>query len=203
MTTKKHAFYGILALVSLLGLGITQSARANFTETVQQVGANVMATGIGAINLTGLTSSGPFFPGSDGFAANVGFIESGAPPSSIDGYHGFTGPTSFGTGSGTANSSSGDFVGIYGNPTTYGAPTLWVPPGYVSGNFLSDSMTFNNSTIAGLGLTPGTYVWTWGANQNFTLIIGRGGSAPDSGSTVALLGFALAGIGMLRLKLRF
>ena len=29
MTTKKHAFYGILALVSLLGLGITQSARAN------------------------------------------------------------------------------------------------------------------------------------------------------------------------------
>jgi len=29
MTTRKHAFYGILALVSLLGLGITQSARAN------------------------------------------------------------------------------------------------------------------------------------------------------------------------------
>jgi VPDSG-CTERM motif len=28
MTTKKHAFYGILALVSLLGLGITQSAKA-------------------------------------------------------------------------------------------------------------------------------------------------------------------------------
>jgi len=29
MTTRKHAFYGIVALVSLLGLGITQSARAN------------------------------------------------------------------------------------------------------------------------------------------------------------------------------
>jgi hypothetical protein len=28
MTTKKHAFYGILALVSLLGLGITDSASA-------------------------------------------------------------------------------------------------------------------------------------------------------------------------------
>ena len=26
MTTRKHAFYGIVALVSLLGLGITQSA---------------------------------------------------------------------------------------------------------------------------------------------------------------------------------
>ena len=29
MTKRKHAFYGILTLVSLLGLGITQSARAN------------------------------------------------------------------------------------------------------------------------------------------------------------------------------
>ena len=30
---KKHAFYGILALVSLLGLGITQSAKANTITT--------------------------------------------------------------------------------------------------------------------------------------------------------------------------
>ena len=29
MATRKHIFYSILALVSLLGLGITQSARAN------------------------------------------------------------------------------------------------------------------------------------------------------------------------------
>jgi hypothetical protein len=29
ITTRKHAFYGFLALVSLLGLGITPSARAN------------------------------------------------------------------------------------------------------------------------------------------------------------------------------
>jgi hypothetical protein len=39
-------------------------------------------------------------------------------------------------------------------------------------------MTFNNSTFASLGLTPGTYLWTWGAagaNQNFTLIIGGAG----------------------------
>ena len=32
MTTRKHAFYGILALVSLLELGITQSARASFMD---------------------------------------------------------------------------------------------------------------------------------------------------------------------------
>ena len=47
MTTRKHVFYGILALVSLLGLGITQSARANFIATIDQVGTNVVATGSG------------------------------------------------------------------------------------------------------------------------------------------------------------
>ena len=46
---RKHAFYGILALVSLLGLGMTQSARANFIVTMNQVGANVVATGSGAL----------------------------------------------------------------------------------------------------------------------------------------------------------
>ena len=50
MTTRKHVFYGILALVSLLGLGITQSARAN------------LITNGGfedAITFTGWTVSGP------------------------------------------------------------------------------------------------------------------------------------------------
>jgi hypothetical protein len=56
-------------------------------------------------------------------------------------------------------------------------------------------MTFNSATFASLGVTPGTYVWTWGTglmNQNFTLQIGAAG-VPDGGSTVSLLGFALLG----------
>jgi hypothetical protein len=200
---KKHAFYGILALMSLLLLGITQSARA-YTVTLQQVGSNVVANGSGAINLTGLFSDGVYTPGSPALEANVGFIETGLPPSNLDGYRGFThGPTSFGSGMGfaVADIFSGDFVGIWGEPTFYGAPELWVPQGYVSGTALSDSMTFNNTTLADLGVDPGTYVWHWGhgANQNFTLVIG---SVPDGGSTVALLGCALFGLVALRRKLR-
>jgi hypothetical protein len=185
-----------LALVSLLGLGMTQSARA-FNETLQQVGSNVVATGSGAMDLTGL-----FFAfnggGSVGIWANLGYILTGASGNG-DVYGGFTGPTNFGSGGFfSPNASSGDAVAM---SATQGL--LLVPSGYVSGNALSDSMTFNNATFASLGLTPGTYVWTWGdggANQNFTLIIG--GSVPDGGSTVSLLGFALAGLGILRRKLR-
>ena len=53
------------------------------------------------------------------------------------------------------------------------ATALIVPRGYVSGDFLSNSATYSGKTFATLGVTPGTYVWTWGtgANQNFTLEI--------------------------------
>jgi len=81
--------------------------------------------------------------------------------------------------------------------------TLGVPRGYISGAALSDSMTFNNQTFATMGLTPGTYIWSWGTglpNQNFTLIIG-GASVPDGGSTVSLFGCALLGLAALRRKL--
>jgi VPDSG-CTERM exosortase interaction domain len=203
MTMRKHTFYGILALVSLLGLGITQSARA-YSVTLQQVGSNVVASGSGPINLTGLTF---FLPGID-FTARIraggGVIITGPPGGSgdVDLYTGFTGPTSFGSGFFFfPNTGSGDIVGIDAQSSFGGL--LAVPPGYVSGTALSDSMTFNNATFASLGVTPGTYVWTWGTgleNQNFTLII-EGAGVPDGGSTVSLLGCALLGLVALRRKL--
>jgi len=84
-----------------------------------------------------------------------------------------------------ANTGSGDIVGISNGRF----PFLLVPQGYVPGAALSDSMTFNNATFASLGVTPGTYVWTWGTglpNENFTLVIG-GAGVPDGGATVSLL----------------
>jgi hypothetical protein len=64
---------------------------------------------------------------------------------------------------GIAAITGGVYAGVY----------LDVPAGYVSGTFLSDSATYSGKTLASLGVTPGTYVWTWGtgANQNFTLQI--------------------------------
>ena len=77
--------------------------------------------------------------------------------------------------------------------------TLIVPLGYISGSALSDSSTYDNATLASHGVTPGTYVWTWGtgANQNFTLRIGAT-SVPDGGSTIGLLILALAALFLAR-----
>jgi hypothetical protein len=175
-----------------------------YTVTLEQVGSNVVATGSGPINLTGLTflNSGESAGNSAAIAAEGTGITTG--PTGLvnfDAYAGFTGPTSFGSGfAAFANTGSGDFVGISGGTRI---TALFVPLGYVSGAALSDSMTFNNATFASLGVTPGTYVWSWGTgleNQNFTLVIESAG-VPDGGSTVSLLGFALLGLVGLRRKL--
>jgi hypothetical protein len=150
-------------------LGIRQSAQAGYIVTLQQVGPNVVATGSGPIDLTGLT----FITSTDnnpGIQASLGVIATGPFATNVGFYQGFTGPTSFGSGGAfSPNTASGDFVAISGVGLQ-----LSVPLNYVSGAALSDSMTFNNATFASLGVTPGTYVWKWGtgANQNFTLQIG-------------------------------
>ena len=184
-----------------------QPAQA-YTVTLKQMGSNVVANGSGAFNLMGPTPSGHGFGGQPLVQANSGIIQIGAAnhPNS-DAYIGFTGPTNFGVGTQfSANIGSGDFVGLRQGTVLGGVGALlFVPTGYVSGTTLLDSMTFNNATFASLGVTPGTYVWSWGnglPNQNFTLTIG-GVGVPDGGTTVSLLGFALLGLAALRRKLSF
>jgi hypothetical protein len=184
-----------IAVTSLFSVRPAQG----FTVTLEQMGSNVVANGSGAFNLTGLT-----FQGSGGanpsIGPNGGFLIVGpSGPGSVDDYRGhISGPASFGSGGTTSSSGgNGNFVGIF---ASLFAADLLVPQGYVSGNLLSDTSTYNNASFASLGLTPGTYEWTWGtgANQNFTLVIE---AVPDGGSTVSLLGCALLGLAALRRKL--
>jgi hypothetical protein len=196
--------------VAVTPLFSVQPAQA-YGVTLQQIGSNVVANGTGAINLTGLTfqgtssvAAGVNAPSGDSVVpqmnASFGAILTGQVLGGVvTGYTGFTGPTSFGPGGFFfATTGSGDLVGI-----SSGARALYVPLGYVSGAALSSSATWNNATFASLGVTPGTYMWTWGTglpNQNFTLVIG-GVGVPDGGSTVSLLGFALLGLAALRRRL--
>ena len=183
-----------------------RSAQA-YTVTLERVGFDtVVATGSGALDLTGLTLQDDDAFGGPAISPFLGNITTGS-PNHCELYGGaFTGPSSFGRGSQTfASNGTGDIVGMLFNGGDQFSALL-VPENYVSGTALSDSATYNNVTLVTLFVTPGTYVWTWGdgADQRFTLQIGSVGvpRVPDGGSTVSLLGCALLGLAALRRKLR-
>ena len=188
--------------LTLFGIAVTslfsvQPAQA-FTMTLKQVGLNVVANGSGAFNLTGLTFFGRGVESTKLQASRAQIITGAV--FDADFYTGRTGPTSFGSGGiFFADASIGEILGL--SQDRVGNRFLLVPAGYVSGTALSSGSTWTNATFASLGVTPGTYVWSWGdgANQRFTLRIG-GAGVPDSGSTVCLLGCALLGLAAFRLK---
>jgi hypothetical protein len=169
-----------LAIV-LAGLLSVRTAQAGYTVTLRQVGPDVVATGSGAIDLTGLTVSRSFFqnPGIKPFGrilVGPAFIATGPTSSSVHPYFGaITGPGHFGSSANLtlASSGSGSMVGISARPELAFQTMLSVPTGYVSGTALANSATYSGQTFVTLGVTPGTYVWKWGtgANQNFTLQI--------------------------------
>jgi hypothetical protein len=175
-TPHKCTFLSAIAVA--IGLS-TPSAQAGYIVTLEQVGPNVVAMGSGPIDLTDLTIDvGSFAQPS--LNPSVAQIVTGPPPlPAVVFYKGFSGPASFGPPGGMpilANSGSGDDVGIIGATGVVRlTSSLIVPSGYVSDNPLSDTATYDNTTITGLGATPGTYVWTWGSGahaDSFTLQIG-------------------------------
>ena len=188
----------ICAAVGSLLIIASPAQAVPYEVTLLQVGPDVVASGIGSIDLTGLAN--PF--NASGKAAIIpsqaGLI-SGISPGNETFYNGpISGPSSFGSGLLTfANSGTGDRAGIASGPLS-----IIVPVGYVSDTALLSGATWNNATFASLGATPGTYVWTWGTgpDQNFTLQIGPA-TVPDTGSSFALLALALAALfGASRLR---
>ena len=179
-----------LAAALFVSFAAQSPARAAYIVTFNEVGPNVVADGGGSINLTGLTSFSPL--GLHGFVDPL-FGEEVTGPATIGTtgtYRGASGPTSFGPGiGGLADSGSGDLVGfgifIFGPP-----PVIAVPIDYQSGAPLVDSSTYLNASFASLGLTPGTYVYTW-SSDSFTVQIG---SAVPEPASLALLGSGLLGL---------
>jgi hypothetical protein len=188
-TTSSLKFFPLpvaatLAIIIMCGLSV-RPAQAGYIVTLQQVGPNVVATGSGAIDLTGLSSFGSAFASPEMYPAH-GIMGTG-PSGTVDVYTGSSGPASFGPGfGGFPSTTSGDSVFL----EDFGLG-IDVPQGYVSGTSLSSSATYSG-TLASLNVTPGTYEWTWGAglNQNFTLDA-VAPAVPDSGSTFGLFFLAL------------
>jgi hypothetical protein len=171
--------------VLVLGWGgflAAPSAHASFIMTLTESGSDVVGVGSGTLNITGLTNFGPLNV-SALMVPTIGNCSLG--PTSATGdtiYHLTSGPTSFGSGGQThATSGSGDEVGIQGNNSS-----LFVPAGYVSGASLSDNATWTGKSFATLGITPGTYTWTAGGGDTFTLQVGPVTPEPSLGGAALI-----------------
>ena len=177
-----HAALG-LVLASSLG----EAARADFVVNLTEFGGDVVATGSGTIDTAALTLRGTFAAApeliaADGLAIFGHYNVSGSTGSF---YSGISGPATFGNGGGIfPNLGTGDLVGIY----AFAFHEMVLPARYVSGSLLSSSNTWTGQSFRSLGLTPGTYTWTWGAGVNadsFKMNIGTS-AVPEPASFVML-----------------
>jgi hypothetical protein len=143
----------------------------DFNVTISQVGSDVVWSGSGSFNLTALTSAGAGSIGA-GFDPNQAIWAIGPiVPGPVDVYSGtITYPFIFGGGGGGAGvtSNTGSTFGILPGG---GGRLLYVPSGYVSNTVISGSSTYASQTIAGMGLTPGTYTWSWGSGGNASTLV--------------------------------
>ena len=189
-----------LLAAALLGFAAlsTTSAKAELVIDITQQGSNVVATGFGTLDTTDLTAGGNN-PGPLTFVeGNLAAINIGSGASTA--FSSVSGPASFGSGNFfSASSSSGSFFGISGSDGL-----LLVPQGYTSGSFLSGTDTFDSTTIAGLGLTPGTYTYTWGTGPDAdSLVVNIGSVSPvPEATTWAMMLLGFAGVGFMAYRKR-
>lgn len=220
----------LLATAITLLLGGVGKARAEFVITFSQVGANVEAVGSGSLNLSALAFQG--YGGTDNSAVvnpQQGDVLLQSPglqvaeryalpqvPGSNFGQE-LSGPSAFGTGGGvSASTGTGLLVGI-NRDTSYGEE-IWVPdvdvfagPSKSGGwsvvtSYISSSATFDNTTISGLGLTPGTYTWSWGSGADADSLVVEVPSptvATPEPSTLTLLGIGVAFLSCYAVQRRF
>jgi hypothetical protein len=187
----------LFAAILLLAAGSVQAA---VVFTLVESGGNVVLSGTGSVDLTGLTFDDEESGGSPFINPSISAFRAGDTDSlaDYDVYAGALGPASIGTGSSYRprefSTGSGDAFGFHiDNSRIDPAGMVNVPRGYVSGSSLTGTGVFTGHTFESLGVTTGTYVWSW-ASDSITLNV-----IPIPAS-VWLFGSALAGLGWMRRK---
>ena len=173
-------------------------ARAIVIVNATEIGGNVVFAGGGTLNIDDLVTASPvgsnaaIVPSSQIALLGANPTDTSVPVNFYEG--GVVSPGPFGPGGATIGDlGSGDRFGVY-------QTSLVVPAGYSSGDLLNGSITFTGATFASLGITPGTYIWSWSEEEtadSFILNIGGSSTVPESGSTAVSMLVALGALALL------
>lgn len=178
----------LLTLGAFLLIEWHPQAHAAATITFSEVGNDVQATLVGTLDLTGLIADGA------GITPNAR-VRGGGPGANLilgptaataaTSYSNISGPQLIGCSTVNIDASSGSAGpnGPFG--INMSSNRLIVRNGFVSGNAVSASATWNGATISSLGLASGTYVYTWGGDSLTVIIPGPGGCQPTAIPTLS------------------
>jgi hypothetical protein len=174
---------GVLLLGGSVLLMEAAPAHALITLKVQAVGPDLVVTGSGSANTSGLASAGTSTSQSNTltqvqiFAGPAVFNDG-----NVSLWNSISGPAAFGTDSLVVEYPDSDpslsFGDLFGIVTSNNSADirLVLPIAYASGDSLSGQTTYKDLTYARAGLTPGqTYTWSWGSGStadSLTLQIG-------------------------------
>jgi hypothetical protein len=175
----------LLCFVALWMLPI----HAEVIAYIYQSGTDVLSSYAGTINFSDLAlisdaGTTPAF-----IAAAIATEVFEGTPGGAPVYLGITGPANLGTGSEMlATTTTGDTFGFAGDSVS----ELLLPIGYVSGSSISGTDTWDDTSLAGLGLIAGTYNYTWGTGPNADSVVLNIGFAPvPEPSSLGLMSLAV------------
>jgi hypothetical protein len=222
METRMNSMGKVRAVAApaLVVVGLAaQAASAAVVMTALETSGGVTVTATGSYDVRGLpfarTARTPNGVAPQDAALNLSAEDPfGA---EYDFFGGIFGPTSFGPGPGALapeGAGTGTALSIQGASGWIG-----VPSGTVTGT-VDAALTFAGATFASLGMTPGTYVWSWiagtgddipsfatlgdgaepfpGTPQTLTLQIGPTAPIPLPATLPLMLGGLVAGALLLR-----
>jgi hypothetical protein len=183
---------GSLAIAVLLLTTVATPASSAIVMTAVESGDDVVISFSGTLDITGLTPFATDTFGSSRMRATDSLIHFRGTTGSLDSYSSVFSSSPFSIGAGaltSATSSAGDVA--FGVSRS----NLWLERNTDSTfwqSTRSGSMTFANNTLAGLGITPGTYNWVLNNTAADTITLTATQAVPEPSSLVLFGGGGVA-----------
>jgi hypothetical protein len=160
---------GIAAFLILGSFLAAGDAEANITVTALEVGPDVVFSFSGSLDVSSFGAHSGIGGAASAFQSPDTLYNVHHLPNDRY-YPSITAPSAFSTNGSLTPTTTWSVSA--GNDFAVDGGSVYLPFGYISNTSISSTMTYSGQTIAGLGLIPGTYVWTLPGSQTVTLTIG-------------------------------